>query len=143
LPLEAVIRHRVLAQGVDGGGRAILLTASPHGDEVIEELTRALGQPVAQQIVRESEIATGLRVLRDEPEALLPGAARVPLIGDLLIELGHVTRERFNEALQVYRPDLDGRIGDFMMARGVITAGALNAAIQAQAQARESGGLAT
>ena len=143
LPLEAVIRHRVLAQGEDGGGRAILLVASPLGDEVLAELTRVLGQPVTQQIVRESDIATGMRVLRDEPEALNPGAARVPLIGDLLIELGHVTRERFNAALQVYRPDLDGRIGDFMMARGVITADALNAAIQAQTVARENGGAAT
>ncbi|WP_165190253.1 glycosyl transferase family protein [Paraburkholderia dioscoreae] len=143
LPFEVAIRHRVLAQGKDGDGRAILLAASPLGDEVLAELAQALGQPVTQQIVRESEIATGLRVLRGEQEALAVGAARVPLIGDLLIELGHVTRERFNEALQLYRPDLDGRIGDFMMTRGVITAVALNAAIQAQARARQSGALVT
>jgi adsorption protein B len=142
LPLEAAIRHRVLAHSIDASGRVVLLAASPLPAATLAELAAAIGQPVTQQIVRESEIATGLRVLRGAEVALTQGTARVPLIGDLLIELGYVTRERFNEALQRYRPDRDGRIGDFMTACGVITGDALNAAIQAQKRARENGALA-
>ncbi|MFM0741153.1 glycosyl transferase family protein [Paraburkholderia xenovorans] len=143
LPLDAAIRHRVLAHGTDARGRAVLLAASPLADDVLAQLAESIGQPVTLQIVRESEIATGLRLLRGEQAALLPGAARVPLIGDLLIELGHVTRERFDAALERYRPDRDGRIGDFMIARGVITGAALNAAIDAQSRARDNAGVRT
>jgi len=139
LPVDASIRHRVLVQGTDAAGRAILLTASPLPEPTLAELAGALGQPVTQHIARESDVVTGLRLLRGTPEALEPAAARVPLLGDLLIELGHVTRERFNAALNLYRPDRDGRIGDFMVARGVISSRALNDAIAAQVRAREAG----
>jgi bacteriophage N4 adsorption protein B len=136
LPDELAIRHRVLMQGTDEKGHAIVLGASPLTDATRLEIEAAIGQPVVQQIVRESEIAAGLRLLRGHDDAFSAGLARVPLIGDLLIELGHVTRERFEATLAHYRPDRDGRIGDFMMARGVITREALDAAIAAQTQAR-------
>ncbi|MDE1180519.1 glycosyl transferase family protein [Paraburkholderia sp.] len=139
LPLDVAIRFRVLAHGADAAGRMILLSASPLSAEAMTELAAAAGQPVTAQIVRESEIANGLRLLRGADDAVTPGSARVPLIGDLLIELGHVTRERFDQALQLYRPDRDGRIGDFMMARGVITGDALNEAMAMQSRAREHG----
>ncbi|TKC88853.1 glycosyl transferase family protein [Trinickia terrae] len=143
LPVEAAIRHRVLVQGSDAAGRAILLAASPLPAQTLEVLAEALGQPIAQHVARESEIAAGLRLLRDAPAALEPAAARVPLIGDLLIELGHVTRERFNDALNRYRPDRDGRIGDFMVDSGVISRAALDHAIDAQTRARRPGAIAT
>nr|WP_256701835.1 glycosyl transferase family protein [Burkholderia sp. SRS-W-2-2016] len=136
LPAALAIRHRVLVQGEDERGRAIVLAASPLGDEARAQIEAALGQPLAQQILRESEIAAGLRVLRGDADALEQDAPRVPLLGDLLIELGHVTRERFEAALTHYRPDRDGRIGDFMMARGVITREALALAIEVQQRVR-------
>jgi bacteriophage N4 adsorption protein B len=56
----------------------------------------------------------------------------VPLIGDLLIEHGHVRREAFEAAMQDYRPDRHGRIGDYMVARGVISRAALENVIEQQ-----------
>ncbi|MGB8421262.1 MAG: glycosyl transferase family protein, partial [Paraburkholderia sp.] len=63
----------------------------------------------------------------------LPVPARsVPLIGDLLIEHGHVRREAFEAAMQHYRPDRHGLIGDYMVARDVISRAALENVIQQQ-----------
>lgn len=56
----------------------------------------------------------------------------MPLIGDLLIEHGHVRREAFEAAMQHYRPDRHGRIGDYMVAREVISLAALDNVIQEQ-----------
>ena len=96
-------------------------------------------------------MAEGLRVLRDvgQPSlAMTDGTAArtattrnrlqtvmrgVPLIGDLLIEMGLVTRAAFEAALTSYRPDRDGRIGDYMVARHVISRDALRLAMAATA----------
>jgi adsorption protein B len=95
--------------------------------------------PIVQEIVREGEIAAGLRLLRGVDVAALAdvdaGATpvrSVPLIGDLLIEHGHVRREAFEAAMQHYRPDRHGRIGDYMVAREVISLAALDNVIQEQ-----------
>jgi adsorption protein B len=138
LPLEAIVRHRTLPQGDGPRGEAVLLTASPLPEAVLEELATLAGRPVTQEIVREGEIAAGLRVLRGVETA--PRAAEdaatpvrgVPLLGDLLIEHGHVRREAFEAALQHYRPDRHGRIGDYMVAREVISRAALDNVIQQQ-----------
>jgi len=157
LPLDAIVRHRVLPQIDAASGRTILLTASPLADTAVAELNGLIEGPVAQQIVREGEIAAGLRVLRgvetmvpvgeveskgtvggapagvspDDASGSVP-ARSVPLIGDLLIEHGHVRREAFEAAMQDYRPDRHGRIGDYMVARGVISRSALENVIQQQ-----------
>ncbi len=70
-------------------------------------------------------------VLPDDASGSVP-ARSVPLIGDLLIEHGHVRREAFEAAMQDYRPDRHGRIGDYMVARGVISRAALENVIQQQ-----------
>ncbi|MFM0373690.1 glycosyl transferase family protein [Paraburkholderia aspalathi] len=159
LPLEAIVRHRVLPQADAAGRRTILLTASPLAEPVFAELSALVGGTVSQEIVREGEIAAGLRVLRgveiaapageggqlgtgaveggaagaSSAEGAEPVRARsVPLIGDLLIEHGHVRREAFEAAMQDYRPDRHGRIGDYMVARGVISRAALENVIEQQ-----------
>ncbi|MGE8486999.1 MAG: glycosyl transferase family protein, partial [Paraburkholderia nemoris] len=160
LPLEAIVRHRVLPQADAAGGRTILLTASPLAEPVVAELSGLVGGVVVQEIVREGEIAAGLRVLRGVeiaapageggqagPTGVAQGASAgassaggaepvpprsVPLIGDLLIEHGHVRREAFEAAMQDYRPDRHGRIGDYMVARGVISRAALENVIEQQ-----------
>lgn len=148
VPLEMIVRHRVLPQGDDTAGQAVLLTASPLAEAPLEELEAQLGQGIVQRIVRESEIAAGLRHLRGvtatvavaERDSAEPGSAAaaggntrgVPLIGDLLIEHGYVKRQAFDAALAGYRPDLHGRIGDYMVARGVISSEALEAVIREQ-----------
>jgi adsorption protein B len=60
-------------------------------------------------------------------------AARgVPLLGDIMIEMGLVTRSAFEAALRDYRPERHGRIGDYMVAEAIITSDALTAAVAEQ-----------
>ncbi|WP_439893732.1 glycosyl transferase family protein (plasmid) [Ralstonia sp. 25C] len=142
LPLETVVRHRVLPHGEDAAGCAVLLVASPLQDAVLAEVAAQLQREVAQRIVREGEIAMGLRQLRGmhvvpavtaEPRVDTATPARgVPLLGDLLIERGHVLRAAFDAALREYSPHHDGRIGDYMVNRGVISPDALDNVIKEQ-----------
>jgi bacteriophage N4 adsorption protein B len=141
LPLETIVRLRVLPQGVDAAGCAILLTASPLGDALLAQLEQQLGRGVTQRIVREGEIAAGLRRLRGVPNSSIdadpntdasPAPRNVPLIGDLLIELGFVRRQAFEAALTNYHPDRHGRIGDFMVASGVVSRDAIERVIEEQ-----------
>lgn len=153
LPLELAVRYRVLPQGDDGRGHVVLLCASPLAPPALELLQAHCALPIVQRIVREGEIAEGLRLLRGAPadpssegqEAKSPAgehdaaAPGVPLLGDLLIERGAVKRTAFESALQRYRPAEHGRIGDFMVEQGVITRDALASAIAEQARLRAEG----
>jgi bacteriophage N4 adsorption protein B len=152
LPLEAIVRHRVLPQTDPASGRTVLLTASPLTDAALADLNASMPGGFVQEIVREGEIAAGLRVLRgvgatrpagdsDGAQPRQPVAAAhadhararsVPLIGDLLIENGYVKRGDFEAAMQHYRPDRHGLIGDYMVAREVISRDALDNVIQQQ-----------
>ncbi|CAM2147575.1 bacteriophage N4 adsorption protein B [Pararobbsia alpina] len=178
LPIDVLVRNRVLPQGVDEHGHAIVVAASQPEDRLLAQLRAMTGHTVAVKIVRESEVASGLRVLRDvevpaavvpagggafeaptgespgeaataatnaaTSEALAPDSARamptvvafrgVPLLGDLLIEMRLVTRAVFEQALSTYKPDEDGRIGDYLVARGAIPAEALERALTQQAR---------
>ncbi len=144
LPLKLVVRHRVLPQGEDGNAHAVLLTASPLDDEALKALEAALGTTAVQRIVREGEIADGMRLLlgaaMEQGEAQAYASRPVPLLGDLLIESGQVDRAAFDAALKRYRPDEHGRIGDYMVERGVISRAALNRAIQQQQRLRDEAG---
>jgi adsorption protein B len=140
LPIEAVVRHRVLLQGEDASGKPILLSASPLSDAARSAIGTLLGTVFVQQIVRESDIAAGLRVLRGTPQGMADTthvSRAVPLLGDLLVDAGHVRRDVFEAALQDYRPDQDGRIGDYMVARAVISARALASAVAKQRELLE------
>jgi len=149
LPLDTIVRYRVLPQGMSADGLAIVLTASPLGDALIAQLETQLGLGVEQRIVREGDIASGLRRLRgvagaqaDERPRIADAAAhdaqaqgqaaRVPLLGDLLIERGYVRRQAFEAALNDYLPDRHGRIGDFMVARGVVSREAIEDVVREQ-----------
>ncbi|MDR5769719.1 glycosyl transferase family protein [Caballeronia sp. LZ028] len=145
--LETLVRLRALPQGIDANGHAVFVCASLLDDESLGELRAAAGLGVTLQIVRESEIAAGLRMLRTVGMPVYPGdaddetappladvtAARgVPLLGDIMIEMGLVTRGAFEAALRKYRPERHGRIGDYMVAEEVITPDALTVAIAEQ-----------
>jgi adsorption protein B len=144
---ETLVRLRVLPQGIDANGHAVFVCASLLDDASLAELRATSGGPVALQIVRESEIAAGLRMLRAVGMPVLTGdgeddaspaladatAARgVPLLGDIMIEMGLVTRSAFEAALRDYRPERHGRIGDYMVAEAIITSDALTAAVAEQ-----------
>jgi bacteriophage N4 adsorption protein B len=144
---ETLVRLRALPQGLDANDHAVFVCASLLDDAGLAELRVAAGRAVALQIVRESEVAAGLRTLHtagipaymddDQADESPPfedaAAARgVPLLGDIMIELGLVTRSAFESALRDYRPERHGRIGDYMVAEQVITSDALTAAIAEQ-----------
>lgn len=123
VPQDLCVRMRALYIGNDVRQRPIVAVSAPLSKETMQELSIVFGQDPAQRIARDSEIAAGLRVLCGESEAfkgIEEGAAGVPLLGDLLIERGLVRREAFDKAMDAYRPDEHGRIGDHLVASGVI-----------------------
>nr|WP_306806101.1 glycosyl transferase family protein [Caballeronia sp. BR00000012568055] len=147
VPPETLVRLRAMPQGEDANGHAVFVTASLLDDAALAELRDAVGVAISIQVVRESEIASGLRMLRDVDVSTLSGAeaaperthaaydeaARgVPLLGDIMIEMGLVTRRRFETALRDYRPERHGRIGDYLVSEGVITREALERAVEEQ-----------
>lgn len=144
---DALVRLRALPQGFDTNGHALFVCASLLDDAALAELSAAAGRAVSLQVVRESEITAGLRMMRAVGRLVHPDAADderlsepgdepvadgVPLLGDLMIEMGLVTRGAFETALQQYRPERHGRIGDYLVAEGVITHEALTVAIGEQ-----------
>jgi adsorption protein B len=141
VPLHAVVRHRVLLQGDDERGQPIVLSASALAPGALAELQALVGQPLTQRIVRESEIAAGLRLLHGDRRSggeLADALRGVGLLGDLLIEGAHVRREVFEAALHDYRPEQHGRIGDYMVKRMVISAQALTSVLAQQRLLRDA-----
>ncbi|MES2972732.1 MAG: glycosyl transferase family protein [Pseudomonadota bacterium] len=123
VPAEFGIRHRAIYMGVDAAGIPLLAVASPLAEASLQEMAGVFGAPPAQRIVRESEIAVALRLLRGAGDSFIPldkSAAGVPLLGDMLIEQGLLRRDLFEDAMETYRPDRHGRIGDYLVERGVI-----------------------
>ncbi len=137
LPLDDAVRYRVLAAGRSEDGRIVLATASPLRPQPLADLTASLGHDPVQVIARESEIAAGLRVLRGDETALdevATGRAR-PLLGDVLIEHRLIDRAAFDKAMALYRPEQHGRIGDFLVQSGVLSAASLAEALTLQQRA--------
>ncbi len=152
LPVAVCVRWRVLALGVDTPQMMPLPTGpapepheleslesapalriavgSPLSDEARAAIAEAAGMPLLQCIVRESEIVAGLRLLRGGQDGFAPDAA--PLLGEILIDMGLVDREDFRQALIRYRPDRDGRIGDYLVSRSVVSRSAIEQGIAAQ-----------
>jgi bacteriophage N4 adsorption protein B len=144
------LRLRTLPQGIDAHGHAVFVASSRLPDDALETLREASKRTVSLHIVRESEIAAGLRILRHIDDPLVAGASvvrspaelgarrGVPLLGDLAIEMGLAARAPFEAALQAYEPARDGRIGEFMVAREVMTSEALARALAMQQQLRDA-----
>lgn len=126
------VRHRAIPFGVDVDGVPRVAVGGPLSPDALAEFAAELGVTPHQVIAREGEVAAALRLLADQGATFEASAANVPLIGDLLIELGLVNRAAFDLAMAEYQPERDGRIGDFLVARGVVTREAIEAAVQEQ-----------
>ena len=85
-------------------------------------------EQVEQFIARESEINAGLRLICGADYRI----NAVPLLGDLLVEMKLISREHFQAALDEYRPHRDGRIGDYLVRRGVASEQAIATAVEEQ-----------
>lgn len=131
IPLTLSVRHRCICIGPDKTGVPRIAVGGPLGDAAIGELKQALGTTPILCIARESEIAAALRTLTGTAEAF--GAeAPPPLLGDVLIEQGLVRREAFDAAMEDYHPERDGRIGEHLLHRGVVTPAALRQGLERQ-----------
>jgi len=144
LPLELSTRLRVLYCG-ELCGVPQLAVASPLPEETMTMLAGLLGTRLQQNIVREGEIAAGLRMLRGDAAAFattLTPQAGMPLLGDILITHGHINREVFEQALAEYSPNRHGRIGDYLVDRGLLSHEVIEWAVSEQrrfqAQTRHS-----
>jgi adsorption protein B len=121
---EMGTRYRAIYIGTDGGGRSLLAVVSPLSPESLGELGAVFGSEPRQLIGRESEITVALRQLSGASEqfaAADQGPTGAPLLGDMLIQQGLIRRDVFDAAMQVYRPDQHGRVGDYLVEKSVIT----------------------
>jgi adsorption protein B len=129
LPVALAVRHRAFVIGARPGEFDVAV-GSPLAAPALDTLGEALHGRIVQKIVRESEIAAGLRLLRGDGKSFT--RVQAPLLGDILIEKNLVARNDFEAALQDYHPERDGRIGEFLVQRGAVTAAALEQALAEQ-----------
>ncbi|MFG1296396.1 glycosyl transferase family protein [Xanthobacter variabilis] len=124
LPVDLMVRYRVIPVGRDEAGRLVVAVSSPLTDKALEDVRVAIGDLPVQRVARESEINDGLRLVRGTGRGF-EGAQSPPLLGDLLLEKGLMQREAFEAAMEHYRPDVDGRIGEYLVRCGIVTPEAL------------------
>lgn len=139
LPIALAVRYRALVIAQNADGQYDIAVASPLSKPALAELSAALQAPLAQKLVRESEIAAGLRLLRGDTtgfDAVARGVG-IPLLGDILIEQKLVVRSAFDAAMIEYHPERDGRIGEFLVRRGIVTPAAIQQAVAEQQRATE------
>ena len=109
--------------GYDAGGVPQLAVSSPLAPESLAELQAIFGTLPQQRIARESEIAIALRLVRGAEDSFAnvkESGAGVPLLGDALIAQGLLKRDVFESAMQAYRPEKHGRVGDYLVEQRVI-----------------------
>jgi adsorption protein B len=134
LPLDLIVRHRVLPAGVNGGGALHVYMAGAASFEVEAAIQEHHDGPVAVHIVHDSEIADALRQLvSNAPDQAMTG--RPPLLGDLLVASGAVRRQAIEAAVREYSADRDGRFGSYLVTRGVVTQAQLDNALEEQRRA--------
>jgi bacteriophage N4 adsorption protein B len=136
LPFDLCADLRALYIGTDEHQRPLLAVAGPLRPQDMQRVTQVLPKEPVLRIVRESEIHAGLRHWREGVHKLsgevhaqgwLPAADEgagdnaPPLLGDLLMGRGLVDRASFELALSTYSPSLHGRIGAYLVDKGVVT----------------------
>ncbi|MBL8628364.1 MAG: glycosyl transferase family protein [Rhodospirillaceae bacterium] len=132
LPLELIVRHRILPAGKNEKGEVIVLAAAALSEPIIADINAATGIAPHIMIVKESEVTKGLQLLTHKG-AGADGTKPKPLLGDLLVDLGFCRRQDLTAALQQYSPVKDGRFGDFLVATGLLEQANLQTALERQA----------
>ena len=141
LSVEACVQWRLLPLPPGAPEQLAVAVANALSEDEQARLLQGTGASVLiQAIARESEINAGLRLISGESYRI----DAAPLLGDLLVELRLIARDQFERALDHYKPQRDGRIGDYLVKRGVATEAAIAAAVREQhrraAQPRDSVG---
>jgi adsorption protein B len=139
---DVSVRLRTLYIGRDDALRPMIAVASALSESALSQLSALLGALPSQKIVRESEIISGLRLLRGKIDAFEPDSSErgTPLLGDLLIAQGLLQRAVFDAAMQQYRPNLHGRIGDYLVDQGVLARQVIEQAMAEQRRSQAGSG---
>ncbi len=135
IPAKLTLRFRVIHLGHDVRGTSMLGVASPLSVESLDVISNVLGHVPVQYIIREGEIAAIFRFLKDETIEFKNIAQidnNIPLLGDLLIQKGLVDHHVFEAAMNNYQPQHDGRIGDYLVAKGIIRRDAIEMVVLEQ-----------
>lgn len=137
LPNFIMQRYRVIPFVEQKGGVLHLAIDEPPSDEMRTEIASILNAEPQHYMVCRYEIDSALGWY-NQGDVTMKAApfVRNPL-GDFLVKTGALTAESLAASLNGYNENRDGRIGPYLIARGVITEAQLNEAIRLQ---RESVG---
>ncbi|MEN5041502.1 glycosyl transferase family protein [Stenotrophomonas sp. TWI1183] len=129
LSVEACVQWRLLPLPGSTADTLSIAVANPLSEaEQAQLLHDVHATAVEQSIARESEINAGLRLISGETYRI----DAVPLLGDLLVEMRLIARDQFERVLDEYKPQRDGRIGDYLVKHGVATEAAIAEAVREQ-----------
>lgn len=129
LSVEACVQWRLLPLPGSTADTLSIAVANPLSEaEQAQLLHDVQATALTQSIARESEINAGLRLISGETYRI----DAVPLLGDLLVEMRLIARDQFERMLDEYKPQRDGRIGDYLVKHGVATEAAIAQAVREQ-----------
>lgn len=129
LSVEACVQWRLLPLPGSTADTLSVAVANPLSEaEQAQLLHDVHATALEQSIARESEINAGLRLISGETYRI----DAVPLLGDLLVEMQLIARDQFERVLDEYKPQRDGRIGDYLVKHGVATEAAIAEAVREQ-----------
>ena len=136
IDLKRCIQLRMLPFKDNGSQELAIAVALPLSDEILESFSHDLGYVPKQFIVRDGEIAAGLRLLAGYANTAAVDAAvetgRYPLLGDILIEKGFLSNEELQAALVKYEPQRDGLIGSYLLSLNLVVQDAIEEALAEQ-----------
>ena len=125
------IELRAIPVGQQANGAPVLAVSGPLSASEEARASASFGAPVSLVVARESEIVAGLRRLGGDREAFDRGAA-IPLLGDMLIDGGHIAPAELDTLLQRYQPDRDGKLGEYLVESRGVTPEAMASTLNAQ-----------
>ena len=135
LPGFIIQRYRVIPFSEQKEGILHLAVDAPPSDEMREEIAKVLNEEPQYYMACRYEIDSA-RGWYNQGDVTMKTAplARNPL-GDFLVKIGALTAASLAANLSDYDRKRDGRIGAYLLARGVISEAQLNEAIRLQKEA--------
>ncbi len=162
LPQRLAVRFSIYPQELRADGRLMVAARLPLTQAQLTELQEALGRPVDICLAAQSDIAFAIRrgYERLSPDstgiggqrpkiceilvhegaldanqvnsALLAQRNRFSRIGDILVKQGVITPTALEEAILEYTSSGEGKLGSYLVSRGLVTQAQLDAALEAQ-----------
>lgn len=133
LPTALALRYDIVPLGVGEEGEDLIGVSAPPSEAVRRGLQGILARPPRFFIITESERAMALSFFtggRLRPRESFRGHR---LLGDLLRERSGLSEGDLAEALADFDPARDGKLGQFLVKRSLVTPAALEEALRNQA----------